>query len=265
MGNRVQSERLAAIRRQLYQAGSQTIQELAAATGASEPTIRRDLKLLEEEGAIERVHGGARLMQSAGSEVAFDVREQRNIQAKRAIAEAGYGLLRPGQTVFFDAGTTVAQLARRLRVQPVPLTVVTNGLTVAQELSATPDVRVMLIGGDLRAENMSLVGPQAEAMLRGLWCDLLFLGAGAVAEDGIIYSKDDREASLNALMLTRAAQRVLLADATKFGLRTTYRVAPAADLDMILTDAGMPGAWRDRLGRLPKTKTRFMELSEWAT
>ena len=104
----MQSDRLDAIRRQLYQAGSLTIQDLVAATGASEPTIRRDLKLLEEEGVIERVHGGARLMPTAGSEVAFDLREQRHIEAKRAIAEAAYDMLLAEQTVFLDAGTTMA-------------------------------------------------------------------------------------------------------------------------------------------------------------
>jgi len=263
LGNLVQLDRLAAIRRQLYQAGSQTIQELAAATGASEPTIRRDLKLLEEDGAIERVHGGARLMQAIGSEVAFDLREQRHIEAKRDIAEAAYGLLRPGQTVLFDAGTTMAQLARRLRVQPIPLTVITNGLTVAQELATVDAVRVVLVGGDLRAENMSMVGPQAEAMLNGIWCDQVFLGAGAIAEDGAIYSKDDREASLNALMLRRAAYRVLIADASKLGLRTTFRVAPLSDLDLFVTDVAAPPAWRERLGHLPRTKTRFIEPSEF--
>lgn len=259
----MQLDRLAAIRRQLYQAGSLTIQELAAATGASEPTIRRDLKLLEEDGAIERVHGGARLMQAIGTEVAFDLREQRHIEAKRAIAEAAYALLRPGQTVLFDAGTTVAQLARRLRVQPLPLTVITNGLTVAQELATVEAVRVVLVGGDLRAENMSMVGPQAEAMLESIWCDQLFLGAGAIAEDGAIYSKDDREASLNALMLRRSAHRVLIADASKLGLRTTFRVAPLADLDLFVTDDAVPPSWRDRLGRLPRTKTRFVDPSEF--
>lgn len=263
MGPPVQFDRLDAIRRQLYQVGSQTIQELAAATGASEPTIRRDLRLLEEEGVIERIHGGARLMQAAGSEVAFDLREQRNIEAKRAIAEAVYGLLRPGQTVILDAGTTIAQLARRLRVQPMALTVITNGLAVAQELASVDSVRVMLVGGDLRAENMSMVGPYAEAMLEAIWCDQLFLGAGAIAEDGAIYSKDDREASLNALMLRRAAHRVLLADASKLGLRTTFRVAPLSDLDMIVTDAKAPPAWRERLGQLPKTETRIVKPSEF--
>lgn len=258
----VQLDRLAAIRRQLYQAGAQTIQELAAATGASEPTIRRDLKRLEEDGLIERVHGGARILQVTGSEVAFDLREQRHIEAKRAIAEAAYALLRPGQTVLFDAGTTMVQLARRLRVQPIALTVITNGLAVAQELAAVEPVRVILIGGDLRAENMSMVGPQAEAMLAAIWCDQLFLGAGAIAEDGAIYSRDDREASLNALMLRRAAHRVLIADASKFGLTTTFRVAPLADLDLILTDTTAPAPWRERLGRLPKTKTRFIAPSE---
>ncbi|MCB8878595.1 DeoR/GlpR transcriptional regulator [Acidisoma cellulosilytica] len=107
----MQSDRLDAIRRQLYQAGSQTIQELAVATGASEPTIRRDLKLLEEEGVIERVHGGARLMQATGSELAFDLREQRHIEAKRAIADAAYALLRPGQTVFFEGVSGISCLA----------------------------------------------------------------------------------------------------------------------------------------------------------
>ncbi|MCB8881532.1 hypothetical protein ACELLULO517_14875 [Acidisoma cellulosilytica] len=156
----------------------------------------------------------------------------------------------------------MAQLARRLRVQPQRITVVTNGLTIAQELSALSDIRVIMIGGDLRAENMSLVGPQAEAMLAGIWCDQLFLGAGAIAEDGAIYSRDDREASLNALMLKRAAHRVLLADSSKFGLRTTYRVSSIAELDVIVTDAGMPASWRDRLGRLPKTQTRYMDAAE---
>ncbi|WP_459698215.1 DeoR/GlpR family DNA-binding transcription regulator [Acidisoma sp. C75] len=254
----MQLDRLAAIRRQLYEAGSQTIQDLVAATGASEPTVRRDLKLLEQEGVIERVHGGARLAQPAGSEVAFDLREQRNIEAKRAIAEAAYRLLRPGQTILLDAGTTAAQLARRLRVQPMRLTIITNGLTVAQELAAVADVRLVLIGGDLRAENMSLVGPQAEAMLGGIWCDQLFLGAGAIAEDGAIYSKDDREASLNALMLRRAAHRVLIADGSKFGLATTFRVAPLAELDLILTDRTVPAPWRERLGRLAKTEARYV-------
>lgn len=260
----MQSDRLDAIRRHLYQAGSSTIQDLASATGASEPTIRRDLKLLEEDGVIERVHGGARLLPATGSEVAFDLREQRNIEAKRIIAESAYSLLRAEQTVFFDAGTTMAQLARRLRLQPLRLTVVTNGLAVAQELSALPDIRVILIGGDLRAENMSLVGPQAEAMLHGIWCDQLFLGAGAIAEDGAIYSQDNREASLNALMLKRAARRILLADSSKFGLRTTYQVAPLSALDLIVTDSELSGRWREHLGHLPKTQTRYMKPTEIA-
>ena len=147
-------------------------------------------------------------------------------------------------------------------MQPLRLTVVTNSLTVAQELSALPDIRVVMIGGDLRAENMSLVGPQAEAMLQGIWCDQLFLGAGAIAEDSAIYSKDNREASLNALMLKRAARRVLLADFSKFSLRTTYQVAPLSDLDVIVTDSGLSSAWRDRLGRLPKTRTRYVDAAE---
>jgi len=260
----LQFDRLAAIRQQLYQTGSQTIQDLALATGASEPTIRRDLKMLEEQGLIARVHGGARILQAAGTEAAFALREQRNIAAKRAIAEAAYSLLKPGQTVCFDAGTTIAQLARRLRLQPMKLTVITNGLAVAQELANVDHVRVLLIGGDLRAENMSLVGPHAEAMLGGIWCDQLFMGAGAIAEDGCIYSIDDREAVLNAVMLRRATQRILMADSSKFGLRTTFRVASLTDATHLITDDGLAEPWRERLADQSTIRITRVRPSETA-
>ena len=200
------------IRSYLYIHGFSTIQTLAGAVGVSLPTIRRDLHLLEAEGAIERTHGGARLAEGSAVEVAFQEREKQNLGAKRAIAAAAYELLTRRATIFLDAGTTVLQLARLVRVNPMPLKIFTNGLAVAQELLDVSELEIVLIGGQLRSENASLVGPQAEEALRSLWFDHLFLGASAVSPDGAIYSIDGGEANLNRCMIERSAQRHLLVE-----------------------------------------------------
>ncbi len=242
--------RLDAIRSHLYANGPSTIQAIADAVGASLATIRRDLQILEDEGAIDRVHGGARIAEGSSVEVAFQERANLNLAAKRALAGVCYAALKPHGSAFLDAGTTVLQLARLMRVNPIPLRVFTNGLAVAQELLDVPKLEVVVLGGQLRSENASLVGPQAEAMLDGLWFDQLFLGASAIGDDGAIYSIDAAEASLNARMLTRSAERFVVADSSKFGMMSTYKVAPLAAVDTVVTDSGLTPAWRARLGEL---------------
>ncbi|MQT15344.1 DeoR/GlpR family DNA-binding transcription regulator [Segnochrobactrum spirostomi] len=243
----MKDDRLSAIRQHLYARGFCTIQDLADAVGASLATIRRDLQVLEDEGVITRSHGGARIASGADVEVAFEVRERQGLAAKRAIAAAAYDLLKPHGSIFLDAGTTVLQLARLLRMHPMPLTVFTNGLLIAQALMNVPKLKVSLLGGQLRNENASIVGPAAEAMLDRLWFDQLFLGASAVADDACVYSMDAAEASLNARMLTRSATAMLLADSSKFGRCTTFLVTEIAPPLGVISDEGLAASWRTRL------------------
>jgi DeoR family fructose operon transcriptional repressor len=246
-GGSAKVERLDAIRSHLYAHGFSTIPTLADAIGASHATIRRDLQALEHDGAIDRVHGGARIAEGSTVEVAFQERAKHNLASKRALAAAAYKLLAAHATVLLDAGTTVLQLARLIRLNPLPLRIFTNGLSVAQELLNVPNLQVAVLGGQLRSENASLVGPQAEAVLDGLWFDQLFLGVSAIGKDGAIYSVDSAEASLNARMLPRSAQRVVLADASKFGIMATYKVAPLDAVSRVITDSRLPAEWRRRL------------------
>jgi DeoR/GlpR family transcriptional regulator of sugar metabolism len=240
-------DRASAIRQHLYVRGYSSIAEIAQAVGASEPTVRRDLVTLESEGQILRTHGGAQIAAASGIEIGFESREQINLPVKRAIGEAAYRLLRPDTSVFLDAGTTVLQLARRLRLTPLPLRVFTNCLPVAQVLMPVPMISVTLLGGTLRSENASMVGMLAEASLERLWFDQLFLGVGAIADDGSISSADEQEARINALMLTRSAAPVILTDADKFGLRLTYGVARLGAGMQVVTDARLSPDWRARL------------------
>jgi DeoR/GlpR family transcriptional regulator of sugar metabolism len=243
----VKIDRLGAIRQHLYANGPTAIADLCEAVGASIATVRRDLLTLEKDGLIERVHGGARLAQGAGTELAFGQRENANIGAKRAIADAAFGLIQPNTAIFLDAGTTVLQLARRLRLDPIPLTAVTNGLPVAQELIGVPGLRVIVVGGELRHDNSSLVGPHAEAQLDRMYFDQLFMGAGAVGEDLNIYTGDLAEASLNARMLARSRQRIILADTSKFGRSATYLVAAMANVTHLISDAALPSRWTQQI------------------
>jgi len=245
----VKVDRLDAIRSHLYANGFSTIQALADATGSSLATVRRDLQILEEEGAIDRVHGGARIAEGSSVEIAFQEREKQHLSAKRVIATAAYELLHPRSAIFLDAGTTVLQLARLIRINPLPLRIFTNGLTVAQEFLNISNLEVVLLGGQLRSENASLVGPQAEAMLDGIWFDQLFLGVSAISPDGAIYSVDSAEASLNRHMLARSANRFVLADSSKFGTMATYKVAPL-NVAQVITDSGLAVHWRDDLAKL---------------
>jgi DeoR/GlpR family transcriptional regulator of sugar metabolism len=243
----MKTDRLSLIRQHLYRHGHASVQDLATASGASLATLRRDLAALEAEGAIDRSHGGARLAQGSSVEVSFEMRESERIDDKRAIADVAYRLIEPHSTIFLDSGTTVLQLARRLRLDPIPVAVFTNGLAVAQELLSAPRIKVMLLGGQVRADNASVVGPQAEAMLERLHFDQLFMGASAIGPDLTIYSIDMIEASLNEKMLKRSRQRVILADSSKFGMMATYAIAPLSAASIVITEALADDSWRQRM------------------
>ncbi len=240
-------DRASAIRQHLFAKGHSSIAEIAEAVGASEPTVRRDLSLLEAGGAVQRTHGGARIAESTGVEIAFESREQINLSAKRAIGEAAFRMLRPDTAVFLDAGTTVLQLARRLRMTPLPLRVFTNCLPVAQLLMPVAGITVTLLGGMVRSQNASMVGMIAEQALERLWFDHLFLGVGGIAPDAAIYSSDEQEARINARMLSRTASPVILTDAGKFGQHLTYLVSPLRADMHVVTDATLGTDWQQRL------------------
>lgn len=240
-------DRVTAIRTHLFTKGFASVGELAEAVGVSAPTVRRDLMELQAAGVVTRSHGGARIAETSGAEVAFEAREQINLAPKRAIGEAAYQMLRPDTAVFLDAGTTVLQLARRLRLNPLRLRVFTNCLAVAQLLMPVDGLTVTLLGGVLRPQNASMVGMLAEEALEKLWFDQLFLGVGAIADSGEISSADDQEARLNGRMLARAAEVVVLADAAKFGQRLTFRVGRLGPGVQIVTETLLSADWRARL------------------
>jgi DeoR family transcriptional regulator, aga operon transcriptional repressor len=214
-----------------------TVRELAARFGVSSVTIRGDLDALARAGGVIRSHGGA-LRREEAEDVPIVVKQALHQEEKTRIAEAAARMIGDGETIILDSGTTTAAIASRiggLRLRS--LTVITNALNVASILAPLSNVRLIMIGGLLRQVSSSLVGPQAEQVLRGLHADRLFLGVDSLDPEIGVMTPDVLEAQLNALMIEVSHEVVAVADASKFGRRSLSVIAGVEKLHKLVTDS----------------------------
>ena len=223
--------------------GTAHVGELAAAFGVSEMTVRRDLRDLERDGKLTRVHGGA----VVAAEPSFAEVVVERLDRKDRIGAAAATLVEDGQTIMLDIGTTTLQLARHLRGRHV--TVITSNLAAYEELLPEASVELLLLGGVVRRNYRSLVGVLAEDALRQLRADVAFLGASGVEEDLAVVDTTMVEVPIKRAMLAAAGRSVLLADSAKFGMRGIVRVCGPEDLDVLVTDTGAPASTRRALKR----------------
>ncbi|MFE1318085.1 DeoR/GlpR family DNA-binding transcription regulator [Kitasatospora phosalacinea] len=233
------AERHTLIAQAVRDAGSATVLELAALTGASEMTVRRDLDALAAQGALERFRGGARTLLLRGEEPPFALRAREAVDAKQRIAAAVCALIADGETVLLDSGTTCLEVARLLRERPV--TVMPLSLPAVHVLGDAPGPATLLVpGGRPRPVEGALTGPLALASINALRFDTAVLGCCALsAADGLTaYDLDD--ATVKKAAIAAARRTVVAADGGKLGRTAFARVAPAAGLHTLVTDAGAP-------------------------
>jgi DeoR/GlpR family transcriptional regulator of sugar metabolism len=231
---------------ELRQQDEVTVSDLSERLGVSDVTIRKDLQQLEDQGYLTRVRGGAVFSGRGQLELRFAARQQISLEDKRRIAERAAQYIRPGATIFLDGSSTVFQMTRLLRhVQG--LTVVTNGLYAALELSFAPDITTIVVGGILRKQSSSLVDLLTPELLRRLHVDVAFLSCrGFTLEHGLMES-DLREAQLKRAMAKAAQQVVALVDHSKFGHVYIASSVLPDELDRLLIDDGAPAEARAAL------------------
>lgn len=244
-------ERWNALLELLASAGRLGVDAAAHELGVSAATIRRDLDQLAQQQMLTRTRGGA----VAGS-VSYDLplryRTARHQPAKQRIGQAAAALIGPGAIVGMTGGTTTTEVARALgvRVDPVaggPVTVVTNALNIASELAVRPRLKLVVTGGVAKPQSYELIGPLAGGILHEVTLDLAVLGVdGLDAERGASAHHED-EASVNALMASRARRVVVVADASKLGQRAFARICGVDAIDVVITDVAAPSAQTDRL------------------
>ncbi len=210
------------------------VQELKERLGVSEVTIRKDLDLLEGEGIIQRTHGGAVMAQDYAGMRPIAAREGASGAEKEAIARAARALVTEGETIYIDAGTTCHMLASELR--DFELRVVTNSLDVVNELADAENILLHVLGGSYRREARSFIGPNAVGELENININTCFIGATGFLEDGSFSSQNTIEAHLKRQALKVSRRRVILADATKYGVSAFSIFARADEVDILVTD-----------------------------
>jgi DeoR family transcriptional regulator, aga operon transcriptional repressor len=231
-------ERRRAILEILNRDGRVLVLDLARRFETSQVTIRKDLEELHAHGLIHRTHGGALpAREGALEDPTLREKEKLHRKEKLRIAQAAAGMVQEGQVVILDSGTTTTAIARSLR-RFQNLTVVTNAVNIAAELSGTA-VDVILTGGTLRKNSFSLVGPIAEETLHRLNADLLFLGVDGFDVHYGLSTPNLLEAKVNRVMVEVAKRTVAVCDSSKFGRRSLSLIMPPSALHHVVTDRGV--------------------------
>jgi DeoR family transcriptional regulator, aga operon transcriptional repressor len=224
----------------LNREGRVMVGDLAKHFRTSQVTIRKDLDVLQAEGRIYRSHGGA--LPTRGTSALDDptLREKEKLHRKEKlrIADAAAGMVREGQVVILDSGTTNTAIARALR-KFENLTIITNAVNIAAELSGS-SLEVILTGGTLRKNSFSLVGPIAEETLRRLNGDILFLGVDGFDVHHGLTTPNQFEAKVNRAMMDVAKRVVAVCDSSKFGRRSLAAISAPSGVHQLITDRGIP-------------------------
>ena len=224
--------------------GRVAVPELATQFGVTAETIRRDLDALDERGVLRRVHGGAvPTEQLRLIETAVSVRASSNTRQKSAIARAALEFVPTGagSSILLDAGTTTSALAALLPETDLGL-VITNSAHAAAQLALTHPGAVELIGGRVRGVTGATVGSEATASIARLRVDVAFLGTNGVTLSHGLSTPDLEEASVKRAMISSARRVIALADSSKIGDELTTSFASIAQLDTLVTDAGIEAA-----------------------
>jgi DeoR/GlpR family transcriptional regulator of sugar metabolism len=242
-----QDERMRGVLRLLETRDSVHVTELSKLFSVSEVTIRSDLSTLARRGLVARVRGGVRALQRGHSELGFDLRLRLEAERKQAIAQAAAAMVEDGEAVALDSSTTAYYLALELRSKK-ELVVVTNGLLIAAALADAPGVNVLVTGGLLRLQAMSLVGEVGSDVLRSTTINKGFLGARGLSLQRGLMDLNPEEVRIKHEMADACERVIGIFDCTKWHKTALLSFVPADRVNAIVTDSSAPtdevAAWR---------------------
>jgi DeoR family transcriptional regulator of aga operon/DeoR family fructose operon transcriptional repressor len=237
-------ERQEQIARIVGEDGRTRVSDLARQFNVSTVTIRKDLVILESERRLVRTHGGAIAVDRSRPELSFEIRERLQAEEKVRIGAAGAALVRDGESIVLDASTTALSVARQLRARGgwSQLTVVTNGLRVAGELAGHPGLTVLMLGGRVRWEALSVVGQLGDGLFRRINVQKAFLGAAGFTIESGLADATDEEAQMKRSMVSAAREVIAIVDHTKWERAAFATFCPTDRVTVVLTDDEAPAA-----------------------
>ncbi|MEU1376207.1 DeoR/GlpR family DNA-binding transcription regulator [Streptomyces triculaminicus] len=263
--NLLAEQRRALILDEVRRRGGVRVNELTRRLNVSDMTVRRDLDALARQGVVEKVHGGAVPVAEAEAtthEPGFEAKSALELSAKEDIARAAAEMAARGSAIALAGGTTAYALAQRL-VDVPDLTIVTNSVRVAEVFHsaqraapgtpARPGAATVVLTGGVRTPSDTLVGPVADAAIRSLHFDVLFIGVHGISAEAGLSTPNLAEAETNRHFVRSARRVVALADHTKWGTVGLSSFATLDEVDALVTDAGLPATARAEIAeRLPE-------------
>lgn len=218
-----------------------TVKELAEKLYVSDATLRSDLNLMESEGLLVRTHGGAKLpdISRYDQNYSFAFREKKNHEEKLAISQRAMDYIHGGQSILLDASSTALELARLLKKKQIRLTVLTNGIYTAVELSENPEITVILLGGILRVGNVALEGSLGNRIMEQINVNTMFTSASGFNFDDGLTDFNVYEVELKRSMVKNSSKIIALLDHTKIGKSSIASFAKPDEIDILITDGGI--------------------------
>jgi DeoR/GlpR family transcriptional regulator of sugar metabolism len=235
-------ERQEHIARIVEEHGRARVADLARQFDVSAVTIRKDLLVLETEQRLVRAHGGAIALDRSRPELAFDIRERLQADEKLRIGAAGAALVHDGESIVMDASTTALSVARHLKARGAwsQLTIITNGLRVASELAGHPGLTVLMLGGRVRWEALSVVGQLGDGLFSRINVQKAFLGAAGFTLESGLSDATDEEAQIKRSMVAAAREVIAIVDHTKWERAAFATFCPIDQVGVVLTDPEAP-------------------------
>jgi DeoR family transcriptional regulator of aga operon len=230
--------------------GQVTVEQAAEQLGVSAATVRRDFDDLAAQQMLTRIRGGA-VARGVTYDLPLRYKTERHPTEKHRIAAVAAAMVRPGQVVGLNGGTTTTEVARALAVRsdlqsgdPLApaLTVVSNALNIAAELAVRQHIKIVVTGGVARPQSYELTGPLATGVLEQVTLDVAILGVDGIDAAAGATAHHEGEASINRLMTRRAERVIVAADSSKAGRRAFARICAAGEVDVLVTDAGIDPA-----------------------
>ncbi|MCD6406208.1 MAG: DeoR/GlpR transcriptional regulator [Planctomycetes bacterium] len=228
---------------EIYVAGHVTVRALAGHLGVSQATVRRDLRALAARDEVQLVYGGASLVRNI--DYSFRSKATRNIEAKRTIGRLAAGLVRDGEQIFVDSGTTSFEMAPYLKMLR-GISVIVNSARLAMELD-TAGLNVIILGGQYRPERMDTIGPLATSTLEQLRGYTAFIGADGLSRDFGLTASDIESAHLYRLAIRNARETVLLVDSSKFLKPSLFKIVDFDAVSRVVTEKSPAAEWADFL------------------
>lgn len=241
-------ERLNAVLELLASRGKLSVEEISAEFDVSAATVRRDLDDLAEQRLATRTRGGV-VLESVAYDLPLRYKSVRQSDEKHRIADAAAAMVKVGDVVGLNGGTTTSAVARAVATRgdlmtddgpssssTFQLTIVTNALNIANELVVRPHVKVVVVGGVARPQSYELIGPLASRILEDITIGTLFLGVDAISAEVGAAANNEGEAEVNRLMVDRSERIVVVADSSKVGRRAFARICMVEHVDTLITD-----------------------------